>query len=268
MVDIFISYARADRPWVASLASAISNFGWSVWWDREIPLGASFQRVIGEALEQSRAVCVVWSSAALKSDWVMAEAEDGRVRGILAPILKESVRIPVPFNVINCADLRTWSGESGHAGFEDAVAKFGVLLGNPERVSEAEAVRLIHQFCIPRRVKLVSSLEAVTSCSGAKAARIKAADGMGAVYCHLSGLYQKQVFYVRKGISYFYHDYHDGPSGPLGLPVSNEELADGSGFPTSYFENGVIDWSPKTGAAQAYILVDGQRTPLGEPRRL
>jgi hypothetical protein len=268
MVDIFISYARVDRPWVFTFASTISTEGWDVWWDRDIPVGASFQRVIVEALEQARCVCVVWSSAALESDWVLAEAEDGRSRGILAPLLKENVRIPVPFNVINCADLTEWNGDRNHPGFHVARDKFRRLLGEPEKVSTAEAVRLIKQFCDTRRIRLSQDLEEIISSSGAMAVSVQAADRMGTAYCHTSGLYSKQVFYVRKGISIFYHTDHQGPGGALGLPISNEELADGSGFPTSYFENGLIEWNPSTWEAQAYLLREGDRIPHGPSRRV
>jgi uncharacterized protein with LGFP repeats len=91
---------------------------------------------------------------------------------------------------------------------------------------------------------------------------------MGVVYCHATGAYSRQVFYVRKGISIFYHEDHGGSSGQLGLPVSNEELADGSGFPTSYFEKGLIEWSPTTWEAQAYLTSSSGREKLGSSRRV
>jgi hypothetical protein len=34
MVDIFMSYASADRDRVADLADSPEAHGWSVWWDR------------------------------------------------------------------------------------------------------------------------------------------------------------------------------------------------------------------------------------------
>jgi hypothetical protein len=54
----------------------------------------------------------------------------------------------------------------------------------------------------------------------------------------------------------------------LGLPVSNEELLDGAGYPTSFFENGLIEWSPKTWEAQAYIIGAGGRQKLGPCRKV
>jgi len=42
MADIFISYASEDRQRAGALAETLGARGWSVWWDREIPLGQSF----------------------------------------------------------------------------------------------------------------------------------------------------------------------------------------------------------------------------------
>ena len=53
MSDIFISYARADKDRAEHLAEAFSRQGWSVWWDREIPPGKSFDETIGECIELS-----------------------------------------------------------------------------------------------------------------------------------------------------------------------------------------------------------------------
>ena len=69
MADIFISYARADRPRAERLAQALERTGSSVWWDREIPPGRSFDEVIEEALSQARSVILIWSDPNNKSAW-------------------------------------------------------------------------------------------------------------------------------------------------------------------------------------------------------
>jgi hypothetical protein len=46
MNDIFISYDSADRAIAQKFADALESRGWSVWWDREIPLGKAFDQVI------------------------------------------------------------------------------------------------------------------------------------------------------------------------------------------------------------------------------
>lgn len=67
--DIFISYANEDRSRVRPLADALSGHGWSVWWDREIPAGRTFDQVIAEALAGARCVLVVRSRDSVRSDW-------------------------------------------------------------------------------------------------------------------------------------------------------------------------------------------------------
>ena len=107
MADIFISYARADRPRAEQLAQALERDGWSVWWDREIPPGRSFDEVIEEALAQARCVIVVWSEASVRSEWVKTEAAEAAARRILVPILADGARIPLEFRRIQAAGHRS-----------------------------------------------------------------------------------------------------------------------------------------------------------------
>lgn len=268
MIDLFLSYARPDRDWVAKFAETMIADGWRVWWDRDIPLGASFQRAITDALEQARCVSVVWSNAALDSRWVLAEATIGLDREILVPVFKEHVRLPAPFNLIQSADLSDWRGDTANAVLASVRKKYCDMLGQPDYLPLAEGARLINQFVRLRRIEVSDIEEGIVSSTGAKAYRAAATDGKGTVYCHATGPYAEQVFYVRKGIAFFYHGQHGGPTGKLGLPVSNEELADGSGFPTSYFERGLIEWSPKTSEAQAYLMTPTGREAVGPSKRL
>lgn len=53
----------------------LARHGLTLWWDREIPLGKSFDQIIEEALEAARCVVVVWSKQSIKSKWVRAKRE-------------------------------------------------------------------------------------------------------------------------------------------------------------------------------------------------
>lgn len=118
MADIFISYASEDRPRVEPIAKVLENQGWSVWWDRTIPPGRTFDEVIEDALDSARCVIVIWSKSSVASSWVKTEASEGARRGILIPALIEDVQIPLEFRRVQAANLSDWSGESTHIGME------------------------------------------------------------------------------------------------------------------------------------------------------
>ena len=118
MSAIFISYARADKEKAELLANAFSQKGWSVWWDREIPPGKSFDEVIENALNSARCVIVLWSKDSGSSRWVKTEAAEGAARGILVPALIDNAPIPLEFKRIEAADLSDWQGDSSHREFD------------------------------------------------------------------------------------------------------------------------------------------------------
>src|SRR5262245_38478622 len=128
MSDIFISYARADRQKAELLANAFSQKGWSVWWDREIPPGKSYDEVIENALSSARCVIVLWSKDSVSSRWVKTEAAEGAARGILVPALIDKVRIPLEFKRIEAADLCDWQGDSPHSEFDQLLQTVASLL--------------------------------------------------------------------------------------------------------------------------------------------
>jgi hypothetical protein len=132
MADIFVSYARDDRTRVRRLAEALSAHGWSVWWDRQIQAGKTFDQVIADALASSRCVIVMWSHQSITSDWVREEAEEGRRRGILIPVLIDDVRPPLGFGRIQAVQLSDWTGADGSDEFQKLVADIAAILGPPQ----------------------------------------------------------------------------------------------------------------------------------------
>lgn len=106
MADIFISYASEDRDRVRSLVQALESEGWSVFWDREIPPGRSWDDVIQEALGDARCVVVVWTRHSVESRWVRIEAMEGLEGDILVPVVLDDAEIPIAFRRAQAADLR------------------------------------------------------------------------------------------------------------------------------------------------------------------
>lgn len=138
MVDVFISYSRADQAQVARLAQAIEAEGYSVWWDKELPPHLSYGDVITEKIGQAKAAVVVWSHTAAKSEWVRAEADMARNQRKLVQTALGDVMPPLPFNQIQYAEIGDWQGEPDHPGWRKVKVSLSDLCG--ERDGSAPAL--------------------------------------------------------------------------------------------------------------------------------
>ena len=131
MAEIFISYARVDRERAQALAGALDREGWSVWWDRDIPPGRTFDDVIEEALATARCVIVLWTSDSIRSEWVKAEASEAARRRILVPVLADQVRPPLEFRRIQSASLLEWASLATNPDWSQFCQAVGGLVGRP-----------------------------------------------------------------------------------------------------------------------------------------
>ncbi|HSE91428.1 MAG TPA: TIR domain-containing protein [Candidatus Binatia bacterium] len=132
MSDIFISYASEDRDKAEVLAEVLSARGWSVWWDRKIPLGMSYDEVIEKALGESKCAIVLWSAVSAASEWVRNEASEAKRRGILVPVFLETIDAPLAFRLLNGADLHDWEPGRPHGEFDQLIERVAELLGKPQ----------------------------------------------------------------------------------------------------------------------------------------
>lgn len=131
LTSIFLSYAHEDKTRAESLAKALEAEGWSIFWDRTIPTGSTWRDYIGSALHEAKCVVVAWSKASVKSDWVHEEADEGRERKILVPVLLEHVKPPLGFRSIQTETLTDWNGSPSAGEFRKLVADIEQLLGPP-----------------------------------------------------------------------------------------------------------------------------------------
>ena len=111
MVDVFISYARADRARIESLARVLEDDGYSLWWDHDIAGGAAFASEIERALNDAKAVIVAWSVSGVQSDWVLDEAGVAKQAGKLVPIGLDATLPPIGFRQYQIVDFSDWTGE-------------------------------------------------------------------------------------------------------------------------------------------------------------
>ncbi len=127
MSEIFISYARSTSPQAQAIAEALRGLGYGVWRDDEIPANRAFADVIAERLATAKAVVVIWSAEAARSEWVRSEAERARADHKLVQLSVDGARLPMPFDQTQCADLAGWSGGDDSAGWKQVVGAIANL---------------------------------------------------------------------------------------------------------------------------------------------
>ncbi len=138
MADIFLSYAREDELRAGELAAALEAQGWSVFWDRRIPAGESWRSYIGTALQTAACIVVAWSRHSVDSQWVLEEADEGRLRGILIPVMLDPVMPPRGFKEIQVADLSAWQPGQPSQRFDQLVADLRRMLARRSETRQAD----------------------------------------------------------------------------------------------------------------------------------
>lgn len=129
MVDVFLSYSRANKDKVRMLAHAIEGAGYDVWWDAELPPHMSYGDVITAKIQTAKAAVVVWSEDAAASEWVRAEADVARNQKKLVQTALGDISPPLPFNQIQYANLGDWNGEDDHPEWRKVKGSLEALCG-------------------------------------------------------------------------------------------------------------------------------------------
>jgi len=155
MADVFLSYKREDSVLVRPIVIALETAGWSVFWDPNIRPGHTFDELIEAELDIAKAVIVVWSKRAIRSDWVRAEAQRGKERNILVPITLDGTAAPIAFSLMQTGSLVGWSGSPSDPAFLSIRARVEELAGRPQprtaleerKRLEAEAFEVWNDIC-------------------------------------------------------------------------------------------------------------------------
>jgi adenylate cyclase len=150
MSDIFISYARSTEFEAKRIAAALRALGYGVWRDDELPAHRAYAEVIEERLKAAKAVVVVWSAEAARSQWVRAEANVAREAGTLVQLKLDDTVPPLPFNEIQCADMIGWTGDADALGWRKVVASVAELIGaTPAGSTPSAAIRSLSICVLP-----------------------------------------------------------------------------------------------------------------------
>jgi len=134
MSDIFLSYAIEDLKRLRPLLEALTRKGWSVFWDRSIPRGRTWQELLEAELKAAGSLLVVWSENSIKRQWVLEEANAGiRQRLPIFQVLIDAVAPPLEFRSKPSINLSPWEGDTKSFAFQSLVRNIGKVLDQPPR---------------------------------------------------------------------------------------------------------------------------------------
>src|SRR4051794_41102677 len=111
MSDVFISYARSTEEQAKQVEDLLRQGGYRVWRDAELPAHRTYADVIEERLKAAKAVVFFGPAEAAGSQGGRAEADAARGLGSLVQASWDGTVPPLPFNQIQCADLKRWAGD-------------------------------------------------------------------------------------------------------------------------------------------------------------
>jgi TolB-like protein len=120
--DIFLSYSREDQTTARRFAEGFGRAGFTVWWDATLDAGQAYDEVTEKALQEAKAVVVLWSKASVASRWVRAEATQANENQTLVPVMIEACKRPIMFELTHTADLSHWTGDPNDKAWQSYLA--------------------------------------------------------------------------------------------------------------------------------------------------
>ncbi len=116
--DVFVSYARKNRPLAEQLAEGLNAGGLQVWWDSDLAPGTEFAAVIEAKLLGAAVVIVLWSADSVRSSFVRDECSRALKHDKLLPVRIEDIELPLGFGQLHTLDLLDWEGDADDEAFE------------------------------------------------------------------------------------------------------------------------------------------------------
>ncbi|MEM1107007.1 MAG: toll/interleukin-1 receptor domain-containing protein [Pseudomonadota bacterium] len=144
MADVFISYARSERPKAEAIKDLLEAAGLSVFFDVQgLDGGDVFPDVLDREVKSAGAVLGLWSPHALSRPWVKIECLIGKDRGVLVPASIEPINalidLPAAFYGVQHVDLSDFHGDPSDANWLALLRSLGRTLGRPDLARQAAA---------------------------------------------------------------------------------------------------------------------------------
>lgn len=118
---IFLSYASRDYDRIAPLYDFLSDQSLPVWWDQDIPAGATWRDEIAKRLDTAAAVLTLWTLDSTQSSAVNEEAASAQSKGKLVHARLDDAVLPYGFAETQYVDLRGWDGSPDHPAMRKLV---------------------------------------------------------------------------------------------------------------------------------------------------
>lgn len=135
MADVFVSYQKRDRALAQRVVNALSQSGYSVWWDDRLTPAERWDRMIERELLQAKCVLVLWTPRSVESEWVRIEAN--AAKGAKPPKLVqarfEQCELPIAFSLTQFADVAERDLGTQSDGWIKVVEWVQLYAGQPEQ---------------------------------------------------------------------------------------------------------------------------------------
>ena len=154
-IDVFISYARADKTRANQIASALRKLGLSVWLDTKIESGTTFDNAIEQAAQQASSILVLWTPESSKSEWVRAEALVGKEKNNLVALMLAPCELPIAFRLTQFEPMYSSRLDENDPAFIKTVERIKDLTNRRLEIEVKQRSRGIR-----RRIFLVSRMVA------------------------------------------------------------------------------------------------------------
>lgn len=115
MADIFLSYSHHDRARAADIVEALTDAGFSVFWDQSTPSGADWNHWIRDQLNNARLCVTLWSRHSVESRNVVHESTIALEEDKFVPVLIDDLRpeqFPMGFYTMQAVDSRSRTAAS------------------------------------------------------------------------------------------------------------------------------------------------------------